>query len=259
MTNEVHNVEKIWLDRGTYWLNTAPQSSPIWKDLRKISPNNIRVTCSNFGTAVGHSKFKTPEELADEMVGLKEAKVTTESRRVMDIGIAMEPIARNYYSTKYKVPVRELGLAVPKWDHEIGGSVDGEVVEYNNGKEILNGMIEIKCPETLYKPLKLYTNKISQGFKINNHNHIWPTHYDQMQGCMAICNKKWCDYVVFVKPEDTVFVQRIPFNAEYWKNELYPGIRHFIDNILKPRIKKKFGEKDESEAIVNKMIECLEL
>lgn len=239
--DEIGKQENFWIDRQTYWLNTAPQSSPIWKDLRKIAPNNIRVTCSNFGTAAGHSSFKTPDDLADEMVGFKEPKITAESKRVMDIGIAMEPVARNYYSSKYNVEVRELGLAVPKWDHEIGGSVDGEVVEYSRGTEVLNGMIEIKCPEKFYKPLKLYTAKISQGLKINDYNHIWPTHYDQMQGCMAICKKQWCDYVVFSKPEDTVFVQRIPFNAQYWNNDLYPKIRKFIDTKLKPRVKAKFN------------------
>lgn len=236
-----------WESRGSYWLNTSPQSSPVWHSLRKTTPQQIRVTASNFGTCLGHSIFKTPDELADEMAGIKKPTILPEARRVMDLGTRLEPVARNWYSQHYSVQVREVGLAIPKFDPEIGGSIDGEVVEYTVDKatgkqvEVLDGMIEIKCPEKMYRPLVEYNEKLNSGWKpegmFPNLDHIWVTHYDQMQGCMAICAKKWADYVVFCQPENSVFVQRIYFNKEHWDKTLYPGIRNFIDHRLRPRLK----------------------
>jgi hypothetical protein len=204
------------------------------------------LTASNFGAATGKSlnygkkKGKTPEDVADGITGIRPFEFDAESQRVMEIGRRQEPIARNWYSQSRGVNVREVGLAVPKWFPFIGASLDGEVLEIGSNGEIKStGMIEIKCPEKMYAPLIEYTQSMASGWKPppKYHQHIWKTHYDQMQGCMAICNKHWCDYIVFCEQQNNVFVQRLEFDREYWEKSLYPQLKNFVEQLLIPRLK----------------------
>lgn len=211
-----------WIDCGTYWLNTSDQRTTRWHDLR------VRLTASNFGIAIGHSNFSTPEELADQIAGISKKSFTPEAIQRMGYGTQMEPVARQWYATTRGVEVNEVGIAIPKWDPMIGGSLDGNVGS--------DGCIEIKCVAKMYEPLK---KRIANSTVSKDWSHIWKTHFDQMQGCMAITNKKWCDYVVFCPAEDQVYVERIPFQPEYWEKILYPGLRHFLEKLLLPRLDMK--------------------
>ena len=67
-----------------------------------------------------------------------------------------------------------------------------------------SGMIEIKCPENMYSKLKIHQLKKENHWVPDRfyHQHIYTTHYDQMQGCMALTKKAWCDYVVFCSPTE---------------------------------------------------------
>lgn len=213
-----------WIDCGSYWLNNADQRSQAWHKNR-----SGRVTASNFGTAAGYSKFSTPEQLADEIAGIAIKEFSEQSKYVMNYGTVNEPNARDWYEKVKNVKVKEVGLAVPKWNPYIGGSVDGYIEP--------DGMIEIKCPLKMYKPLKEHMDKIAKGWKPpkNYREHIWPTHYSQMQGCMKIMNLKYCDYVVYCIPENKVYEERIPFDPEFW-DELYGKLNHFVEKLLIPRL-----------------------
>ena len=226
------DVVSNWIDCGTYWVNTAPQGSKEWFALRN------RPTASKFGGIAGHSKFDTPDQLARILAGLEKSSFTPEALERMNAGTLNEPTARNWYCRTRNVQVNEVGLAVPKWDPMIGASLDGDVL-LDNGQSS-NGMIEIKCPVRMYGPLDEYTENVQQGWKPppGYHNHIWITHYDQMQGCMAITNKRWCDYVVYCVNEGRVFVERVLFNQSYWDQELYPQIKAFNENLLQPLLRQ---------------------
>lgn len=222
-----------WIDYGTYWVNTAPQGSEEWFRLRN------RPTASKFGAIAGRSKFDPdPDKLARILAGIEKASFTPEALERMNKGTINEPKARDWYCRTRNVQVNEVGLAVPKWDPKIGASLDGDVL-LPDGRSS-EGMIEIKCPERMYAPLDEYTEKVQQGWRPpqGHHKHIWPTHYDQMQGCMAITGKKWCDYIVFCLAENRVFVDRVWFNRQYWETELYPKIRTFNETLLKPLLKE---------------------
>lgn len=215
-----------WIDCGTYYISNAEQRSPEWHKTR-----TGRVTASNFGTCAGHSRFSGPEALAHEIAGLKEKTFSDNSRRVMDYGTETEPKAREWYERTRNVKVKEYGLAVPKWNIYIGGSPDGII-------EGTDGIIEIKCPEKMYGPLKERMTKPPPSDPYC-HSHIWPTHYDQMQGCMAILNKSYCDYIVFSPPDGLAYVERIHFNRAYWETQLYPKIQEFLEVKLKPLLKQQ--------------------
>lgn len=208
-----------WRDCGSYWVNNAPQGSERWHALRN------RITASKFH----NTKRDNLQELAQSIVQPKQHA----PNEAMQHGIITEPLARDWYQRNYHCQVVEVGLAVPKWDTNIGASLDGDVVG-------TDGIIEIKCPQKMYAPIEEYLAKVKQGWKppFGYHEHIWHSHYDQMQGGMAICNKKWCDYIVYCTPENKVFVDRIPFNRSYWDNELYPRLFHFNKEYLQPLLHK---------------------
>ncbi len=219
---------EFWIDCGDYYLNTANQGSTEWHSHRKF-----RLTASNFGSAIGKS-FSTPMEVAMDLTNIKTKTFSDKSKAVMQHGIDTEPKARDYYCESRKVEVIEVGLAVPKWEPRIGASLDGDVKDSD-------GMIEIKSPLTMYKPLQQHMDKIKSGWIPPEfyHDHIWASHYAQMQGGMKITGKKWCDYIVYSTESNLCYIERIHFNQQYWDTVLWPGIQHFLDNILEPLIAEK--------------------
>ena len=126
-----------WIDCGTYWLNSSPQGTPIWHGAREY-----RVTASNFAVAAGWAPEKcTPDELADDITELRNANFQRRQRGY-GIGTETEPDARSWYEQTTGVTVKEVGLAVPKWNIRIGASLDGEVLG-------TNGAIESSVPRNV--------------------------------------------------------------------------------------------------------------
>lgn len=254
-----------WEDRGDFWLSLAEQGTDDWLDDRKgrlpvnflndesdhdesfhisdiikLSPQarfvNGRVTGSSYGAAAGHSPFTNPpfvpsNDLALEIAGLSEKIFSDEAVKNMKHGSEQEQNARIWYENKYDVKVEEVGLAVPKWNFHLGSSVDGIV-------EGMNGIIEIKCPARgVYQPLKDYVKLVESGWKPSKplyHDHIYTSHYDQMQGGMAILQKDWCDYIVYSTSDSQVYCERILFNKKYWDECLYPKLEEWLDDKLFP-------------------------
>jgi len=211
-----------WIDYGNYYIYNDEQRTIGWKQARKG-----RVTGSIVSECIGNKNFHTPLEMANQIAGISSIPISSEQQKIMDYGTLHEDDARKWYSDMNGVTVREGGFAVPKFDSRIGMSPDGIVII--NNEEV--GLIEIKCPQSFYKPLIDYENKGRPSTE--KYNHIWRSHYDQMQMGMAIFDKKWCDYIVFCIPDNKVFVERVYRNRDYW-NEMYNKICKFIDTILKP-------------------------
>jgi len=241
-----------WISRGSCLINLAKQGTPPWEHARKgnipvhyltniflslcspsISTNktvNTRVTGSNYGAAAGRSRFSTPRELALEISGVRKKIFSEESKKNMAHGTKHEPNARRWYEEHFGVEVEEIGLAVPKWNFHLGASVDGIV----KGQK---GIIEIKCPKKMYKPLQDHIKLRESGWKPKTkyyRSHIWPTHYDQMQGGMAVLNMDWCDYIVYSTSDKEVYYERVHFNAKYWTECLYPSLENFLNKELFP-------------------------
>jgi putative phage-type endonuclease len=206
-----------WINYGSYILSDAQQGSTMWKDLRKG-----RLTASKFFVTTGKSIHDTPQSLAFRLKTGIDEQFDQKSIECMNHGTVYEPFARQWYEKTRDVKVEEVGLAVPLWDERIGASLDGQVVG-------TNGIIEIKCPQTmydhiLYQESQQIRNRI--GVTIDN---VWESHYAQMQGCMVICKKDWCDYIVYSVNDQKVYVQRVNVNYDYWNRYLYPWICHFFN------------------------------
>lgn len=222
--------DDVWIDLGSVWEHNAAQGSEDWKDM-----HNRFLTASRFGAAAGHSPFSTPEQLMEELrclrSGLPGKQFTPEQEENMKLGVVMEPFVRDWYSKDRCEPkglkVIEKGLIVPKWDTRIGASLDGLVT---GGPSGTGGMIEIKCPKKMYWKLSKHREECDAGLKFSSeyHDHIFETHYDQMQGCMAIMGVPWCDYIVYAVHDKQIMVDRVFFNNSYWTTTLYPTLDRFL-------------------------------
>lgn len=207
----INNINsKEWLDRGNFFEHISKQGTDSWKNAR-IG----RVNGSNTGALGGKSTFKTPEQVGKYIAGIEVEEFKQKNLDAMAHGHKYEDAARKWYENVYKCKVLERGLCVLKSDHKIGASVDGDIIE-------TEGLIEIKCPQKMYKPILKYMSMKEQGWSPppNFYDHIWGTHLYQCLQAMFVLKKKYCDYIVYSTEEQQVFVQRIYFNSQLW-NEHY--------------------------------------
>lgn len=218
-----------WIDHGDYWELSAPQGDDLWLEGRKG-----RITTSVSGAMVGISKFKTPEEQGKIIAGIVEEEFTEDEIERMSHGTNNEGPCREWYSNVIGKEIREMGLVVPKWDMQIGASVDGVIV----GTE---GIIEIKCPVRMYYPLEQYMDQKQTGWipGPKYFKHIWPTHLSQMYHAMAVMGKKYCVYIVYSTVDKTVFTQTIPFDPDYW-NDHYAILKENYDTYVNPYLDGKY-------------------
>lgn len=215
-----------WEDKGDYWFNSNKQCEIEWRAIKKF-----RLMTSNFGAALGKNSFFTALEIGMDITDVKPKHITGQHKISKRHCIITKPIARDWYRIRRKTNINVLGLAVPKWELRIGASGYGDI-------ENTNGIILIKCPREMYKPLRIHMNRINSGWNAPRfyHSHIWDSHYAQIQGNLKILGKDWCDYIVYATCSDLVYVERIQFNQQYWDNELWPGLKFFFDNIFEPLI-----------------------
>lgn len=208
----------VWEDRQFYILNKAPQMSPTWFKL-----HDDLFTASRFGLATG-SMTKIYDKENEKDNPFTAAK----------FGIETEIEAKTWYAHKWNVIIKDVGIAIPKWNTKIGASIDGEILT-------LNKNIEVKCPLSLYKNLIPYSSSIYSPMDdflektkhFNNKelkNIIFGSHWDQIQGQLAITNKQYCDYIVYAKFNKKVFVATIYFDMDYWSTVLYPSICTYLKN-----------------------------
>ena len=61
--------------------------------------------------------------------------------------------------------------------------------------------------------------------------HVVVKQPSDSQKTTAITNTTWCDYVVYAETENVFHVERIPFDADFWNNVLYPKLKNVCDEI----------------------------
>lgn len=229
------------IDCGTYVEYNYEQMSPDWFGVKKG-----KLSSSSFGAAAGVDKYQSKEQLTfkiknerrtllglPEIESREEVVVNKQSEedklRHTTRGIVTEPTARQWFEKKYDCDVTAIGFAVPKWNTDIGCSPDGAVYE----NEQLQHLIEIKCPERMPHLLVEFENH-----RRNNtlpeldeyyHGHIYPSHYAQMQGCLAILDCEYNYYIVYCPNENKCIVNKIRRNRKYWEEFLYPNILDVLE------------------------------
>lgn len=207
-----------FFDMGPFYVCLAPQGSDDWKWYR-----TMLITASKFRRCRNRDYWSKIEQLIEDYQNSCDSTIDNPA---MAHGRRYESEARDDYKKKYGYAVSELSLSIPKWDLRIGASPDGLIYDPKCPLGPL-GALEIKCPHKgMYDGLLW---RLQQTETVLGYDHIKPEHYDQMQGQMAVLQRSWCDYFVYSKPIDgRIYTERIPFDREYWQNELYPEICRFF-------------------------------
>ena len=71
---------------------------------------------------------------------------------------------------------------------------------------------------------------MEQSLKLK-HSH---SYFCQVQGQMALTERKWCDFVVYT--EKGICIERIEYDHFFWESVLLPKLINFYDNCLAPEI-----------------------
>ncbi len=102
-----------------------------------------------------------------------------------------------------------------------------------------HGVLEVKCPYSQRNVTPMdacgfsgYCCELgdtdSAGIKL----HRTHRYFARVKGQMAIDGRKCCNFVIYTTKG--IAVERIPFDREYWSNQLLPKLISFYDNILAP-------------------------
>lgn len=226
------------------------QRSPEWIEQRR---NYYRLTASRFGTAVGHDKYTTPEQLVKEMVWGSKFEGNKATRwgsfcecTARDCYVAMrkQQLALSFYGdlrsgdearAPEKPPhfeVEETGLNVIPGRPGFGYSPDGVVHTEDVDRNPVTGIVEFKCPWGA----KLYSTM--DKYQVQPHpmipKGIPAQYYDQIQGIMGLGKYPWADFVVWTP--DGMEIKRYDFNQKYWEEFLWPKMEHWYFNMFLPAL-----------------------
>jgi putative phage-type endonuclease len=167
----------------------------------------FRLTASEIYCLSDQSRYKSRSRYLEEV--LRKDSQPHGTNEHMERGQRLEPSVRQMYSDRHGIPVEEVGFVVPDWCPYLGVSPDGFAGE---------GCIEIKCPVSLNSLIHEETGEWCRH-----------EHYAQMQMVMAVCEKPWCDYVVYSERDNAYAEKRILRDRDYWSGYLYPLIREAVD------------------------------
>ena len=194
-------------------IHDVEQGSPEWLDLKRGKFSGSRFKKLFMGkTTKGYNELIT--EIAIEIITGKTAEMYV--NQDMRNGTLREPDARLDYEIRNAVIVDQVGFVeLNEW---VGVSPDGLIGEY--------GMLEIKSPRwTTHTELILNPKaKIDSGY-------IW-----QMQGCMWVTGRSYCDYY-----------------------DYYPGLKPYQERVVRDEeaIEKLKVEVDLAIELVEKRIKEL--
>ena len=192
---------------------SAPQGTPEWRLERA---GNATASCFDKVTAkikVGEATTRIKYRLQLATERLTGNPVDGYQNAVMLRGIETQPEATMAYEALRGVLVEEVGFVSHPSIQGCGASPDGLV-----GDE---GMVEIKCPESTTHLTSMEAGGLPSE------------HVAQVQGQMAVCGRKWVDFVSYDPRFPSglqLFVVRVPRDDAYIA-ELEKEIRVFLAGV----------------------------
>ena len=177
----------------------------------------LDLTASEFDAARDKHKFSSREDVLRWQAG-----------KVPRPKLGGPPIeyGKRHESTAIKAYARKTGhdvAATGLWTDasgKYGASPDGLVVDRATGEA---GLLEVKC---LWS--RRHKRQLAPLTKCPNR------YFAQVQGQMEVCDREWCDLVLWV-PHD-VKVLRVPRDRAFWRDELGPAVYAFSDELAAMRL-----------------------
>ena len=201
----------------------------LWFEQRKC-----RLTASNFGTVARRRQTTPVGKFVKNLLydTLREA-------RPLQWGREHEPDARQAYlqtkGTNYLLT--HSGLVIDAEHGWLACSPDDLVQDCSAEPENQHGLVEYKCPYSA-RDTTVEESCKKKDFMSTLHNSevtLKRTHkyYYQVQGQMAICQKKWCDFVIWTP--SSLSIERIAFDPQFWQETLLK-LERFYDQAVLPEL-----------------------
>lgn len=146
-----------------------------------------KLTASNFAAALGVSPYTSRQKLVRTMGGSGYQANSLPTNIACQWGTNNEPNGIMEYTLATGNRVATEWFVTHPHLHWLGGSPDGLVDN--------DGLIEVKCP-----------------FKQEVYNGVPVHYYPQVNGLMEICDRNWCDFVVWTP--DKLHITRLKRNSE---------------------------------------------
>jgi len=230
--------------------SSAPQRSLVWLEARKYC-----ITASNFGAAVGHNVYMSPEQLVADKIWScfkgnamtafgtfheRDASKSLEKLLDSDLQASLQTIwTSSGFVGIFQWRLHEVGLL--KWHKKpwMAVSPDG-LLELYSDTECLWILVEYKCParqrDSDAHPYARYANNV-------------PDYYmDQLQGVMGLLHDapmllpssdkktQLIGHALFVVwQKHQVHVTLVPFETKYYKDSLEPALRSWYFSKYLPR------------------------
>lgn len=226
-----------WTESKDYFIHNAAQGTPQWEKIRR----KVLMSGSKAAVAINKYIFLTQDEYCQELeTGVMSKTPTPEQLQRMKLGNTLEPVLRQWLATKLKLKISEVGFIIPKFDIETGYSADGLINSDQKDGIQEEGIIEIKTIKKMPWRLNQYRQLITDGWIPPQlyHDHIYDSHYCQMQKGMADTNREYCIYLVYDVGSGEIYVEKIMRNCQYWTQVLYPGIRQLIEKYKMKKCEK---------------------
>ena len=192
----------------------------VWLAVR----SSLQVTASEFSAVLNTSYFTTREELIDIKMGNRPA---FEGNAACTWGLNVEPTAFRQYAKATNNLVEETGLHIHP-NGKYGASPDGLVMDKKDGSQ---GLLEIKC---------MYGKRTKT--KMKQYDFCPNRFFDQIQGQMAICDRPWCDLMIWIpknSKQKNYSILRVFRNETYWDNKLGPALEKFCDEVAALKMKQE--------------------
>jgi putative phage-type endonuclease len=188
----------------------ADQRSAEWFSSRLGRCTASRVAdimATNKSGPAASRKNYMAELIAQRLTGTSEENFTSKS---MQWGVDNEPLARAAYEAKTFSYVEETGFVLHPYIKHFGASPDG-LVE-------LDGLVEIKCPNTATHLATLSTDRVDVDY------------VRQMYAQGSCTGRKWCDFVSYdprLGPDMELFIYRLHFEISVI-TEIEDAVKKFL-------------------------------
>lgn len=209
-----------------------------------------RITASNFYTACHTSLEHPAKSFIETIMQYKE----TPNVPAIDYGIKNEDSARDLYASDVGKQLHEnlyvckSGLWVDAKVPHLGASPDALVSCSCHG----NGLLEIKCPLKYRHGLDGWDKDDNFPIAPNNEMKINHKYYYQIQGQMMICNRRWCDLLIYTETEK-MMVCHVPKDDSFIES-MHRSLDVVFHNIILPELVSR--SQDPRENVSKKYCLC---
>lgn len=206
----------------------APQGTAKWHNYRKLRVTGSKI--HTLFTASRNSKTNWEKKSKDYFWPKKFQSDATQ------YGIKTEKLARDKYKERYHevTVLDDCGLIVSPQNPWLGFSPDGVIMKDGRPYKLL----EIKCPllgetksidevlPTLSRYLKY--NEATKTYSLKKRNE----YYSQITLGMALLNVRFCDFVVFTKYDQYLWIETVELDETYAATLLVTVKQSFFNRML---------------------------